>query len=57
MVMLIVRDTVDEAYYRVVQRKLKSLSSYVRQLTAENASSALPSPRPPKREGLDSFIG
>lgn len=57
MVMLIVRDTVDEAYYRVVQRKLKSLSSYARQLTAENSPSTPPSIKPPKKEGLDSFIG
>jgi Fanconi anemia group M protein len=57
MVMLIVRDTVDEAYYRVVQRKLKSLSSYARQLAAENSPSTPPSTKPLKKEGLDSFIG
>jgi Fanconi anemia group M protein len=57
MVMLIVRDTVDEAYYRVVQRKLKSLGSYARQLNAENSPSTPPSTRPRRKEGLDSFIG
>ncbi|HVP23711.1 MAG TPA: DEAD/DEAH box helicase [Conexivisphaerales archaeon] len=55
MIMLIVKDTVDEAYYRVVQRKLKSLSTYVRQLaSAEPTTGSRP---PAKKKGLDSFIG
>jgi ERCC4-related helicase len=56
MIMLIVKDTVDEAYYRVVQRKLKMLSSYARQLGSTGGLPADAGRRPPKKEGLDSFI-
>jgi len=57
MVILIVKDTVDEAYFNVVQRKLKSLSSYAKQLSIGEATTK------PKRAGagkpsgpLDTFI-
>jgi Fanconi anemia group M protein len=57
MVLLIVKETVDEAYYRVVQRKLKSLKSFTGQLSSESRPSANPAPKTPKKDGLDSFIG
>jgi Fanconi anemia group M protein len=57
MVMLIVKDTVDEAYYRVVQRKLKTLSSYARQLSSSKPPAEGGARRPSKKGGLDSFIG
>jgi Fanconi anemia group M protein len=57
MIMLIVRDTVDEAYYRVVQRKLKSLSTYVRQLSPSSSPAVAGANKPQKKEGLDSFMG
>jgi ERCC4-related helicase len=57
MVMLIVRDTVDEAYYRVVQRKLQTLSSYARQLSAAGVPSGQRPARPRRKGTLDSFFG
>ncbi len=57
MIMLIVKDTVDEAYYRVVQRKLKVVSSYARQLSTPKPPSEGGARRPAKKGGLDSFIG
>ncbi len=57
MIMLIVKDTVDEAYYHVVQRKLKTLSSYARQLNSAGAQPSTSGAKAPRKEGLDSFIG
>jgi Fanconi anemia group M protein len=56
MVMLIVRDTVDEAYYRVVQRKLKSLSTYAKQLSASPTPGTGSLAKGIKKDGLDSYI-
>jgi len=54
MILLIVKDTVDEAYYRVVQGKLKSLSNYARQLGRAEGK-VLPV-RAKKKGPMDSFI-